>query len=81
MNALPTVQNAISIYPVCSLRNIDSDMLLEELEFDHREALAALADFVLEDLPYNIRPVQDEKSSNHDIHASTDTKSHVKALQ
>lgn len=72
MNPLATSRK--DIYPVCLLHNIEFHMLVQEQKPRPGEALAEFVDFVLADLPYNIRCVWNDKNSNHYILASAKMK-------
>lgn len=58
-----------AMYVVCSFRVVDLRVLVEEQEFEHCEGPEASMNLVLADLTFNIRPVQDDENSNHDIFA------------
>lgn len=49
-------------------------MVAGRRELEHVETLAASADFVVPDPPYNIRHVLDVVKGNHDLFASSDRK-------
>lgn len=53
LNAKASLQKGI--WPTCVLDNTGLRIFVEEPEFEHGEVLAAPVDFVLADLPYNIK--------------------------
>lgn len=61
-------------YPKCSLQKTNLYALEDEHEFYHGMTLAQGADLLLTEPSYNIRGLQDEKTSNHLILRSTDMK-------
>lgn len=72
MNGLAKFGKAI--YEMCSLKNIDSCMIVDDKESELDKAPEAPVNFVVSNLQFNLKRVCYDKNSNHEVFSSADMK-------